>query len=74
MNKQFVMKMVQAKKLQYEAMREILPEGILKRVEHLEGELLELGKECFTALMDMPNGASSSSAGSKSVARKVTIE
>ena len=32
MNKQFVLKMLQAKHLQYEAMKEILPEGVLNRI------------------------------------------
>ena len=74
MNKQFMIKMIQAKKLQYEALMEILPEGMVKRVEHLEGELLELGKECFVALMDMPKDKSSNPSESKSGTRKVTIE
>lgn len=49
MNKQFIIKMMQAKQLQYEAFKEIMPEGIVKRIEKLENELIELARDCFAS-------------------------
>lgn len=51
MNKQFILKMLQAKHLQYEAMKEILPEGVLNRIKSIETELLDIVTEYFTRVV-----------------------
>lgn len=51
MNEQFVLKMLQAKHLQYEAMKEILPEGVLNRIKSIETELLDIVTEYFTSVV-----------------------
>jgi len=50
MNKQFVNKMLQAKQLQYEAFKEIMPEPMVKKIESLGNELVEIGKEYFMSV------------------------
>jgi adenylosuccinate lyase len=75
MNKQFVVKMLQAKHMGYEAMKEILPEGAMKRIEEIEKELVDIAKEYITTVMKAAGedaGAASSTSGNK--VRKVTID
>jgi hypothetical protein len=75
MNRQFVKKMVQAKRLEYQALKEIMPEKLAKRVAKLEGELLEFGKELvMTALSDLPKDEQTSGSEAKPRTRRVTIE
>lgn len=75
MNRQFVKKMLQAKQLEYQALKEIMPEKMAKRVTKVEGELMELGKEFFmTMLCDEPNDNQKSDSDAKPKTRKVTIE
>lgn len=75
MNRQFVRKMAQAKRLEYEALKEVLPEKVAKRVTKLEGELMDFGKEFFMAVLcdDQKDGTKSDSEA-KPKTRKVTIE
>lgn len=57
MNRQFVIKMMQAKQLQYEAFKEIMPEPMAKRIDHLESDLIDIGKEYFmSAVFNNENG------------------
>lgn len=74
MNKQFMVKMMQAKQLQYEALKEIMPEPMLNRVTKIEGELIDLGKELFTSAMCQSGKGSQNSDASETKIRKVTIE
>lgn len=75
MNRQFVKKMVQAKRLEYQALKEVMPEKMAKRVTKLEGELMELGKEfLMTMLSDEPKDNRKSDSDAKPKTRKVTIE
>lgn len=46
MNKEFVKKMIKAKRLEYEAIKEIMPDGLKNRVDSFE-------KEAFTLLKDL---------------------
>lgn len=46
MNREFIMKLMQAKKLEYEAFKEILPERIGNKIGDLEKELMDIAKEC----------------------------
>ncbi len=45
MNKQFIVKMMQAKQLQCEALKEIMPQKVVDRIEKLEMEFIDLTKE-----------------------------
>lgn len=45
MNEVFIKKMIQAKRLEYEALESILPESILPHYEVIEGELKAMMKE-----------------------------
>ncbi len=75
MNKQFVIKVLQAKQLQYEALKEIMPENIVNRIESLENELLAIGKEYFMkVVINLSNNKNKSTSETKASVRKVTIE
>jgi hypothetical protein len=76
MNKQFVKKMVQAKRLEYQALKEVMPECMAKRVTKLESELLDFGKEFVMTIMSdsEKNDSSDEASGSKQRTRKVPIE
>jgi hypothetical protein len=75
MNKQFMIKMMQAKQLEYEALKEILPESMVKRVEKLEGELVETAMELFVTMSKQTEtNINSSKKDANNKVRKVTIE
>ncbi len=75
MNKEFMMKMMQAKQIEYEALKEIMPEPMVKRIAKIENELIEFGKEYFMTVMCAEKKDNSEKAkDSQSKARKVTIE
>jgi hypothetical protein len=75
MNRQFVVKMMKAKQMEYQALKEIMPEAMVNRIEHLENELAETAKEYFMSMMnDTKKGSQESSDPSEQKVRKVTIE
>ncbi len=89
MNKQFVVKMMQAKQMEYQALKELIPECVVNRIENLENELVAIAKEYFMSLMNdttRDTGTSKKDAGiskentstskeaSDTKVRKVTIE
>lgn len=75
MNRQFVVKMMQAKQLEYEALKEIMPECMVNRIENLESEFVAIAKEYFMTVMnDTKKEAASSTKSSETKVRKVTIE
>lgn len=75
MNKQFVVKMMQAKKLQYEAFKEIMPEPMANRIIKLENEIFEIGKEYFmSGVYEASKNQQNESSETKAKTRKVTIE
>jgi len=79
MNKQFVAKMMQAKKMQYQEFKEIMPEPMAKRIASLENELVEIGKEYFmSASVEGESGHQEDDSKNDSKknfkAHKVTIE
>lgn len=45
MNKEFIKKMIKAETLKYEALKEILPEKVRKRVDDIEKEAFSLIKD-----------------------------
>jgi hypothetical protein len=45
MNKEFVRKMIMAEQLRYEAIKEILPDNIKKKVDKVEKEAFDLLKD-----------------------------
>lgn len=75
MNKQFMMKMLQAKQLEYEALKEIMPEPMVKKVAELEKDLVDFGKEYFMTVLcaDKKQEATSETKTNTKV-RKVTID
>jgi hypothetical protein len=75
MNKQFVVKMMQAKQMEYQALKEIMPECMVNRIENLENEFVTIAKEYFMSVMnDTSKSADSSTKASDTKVRKVTIE
>lgn len=75
MNKQFVVKMMQAKQMEYQALKEIMPESMVNRIEHLENEFVAIAKEYFMSMMnDTGKGTASTTKASDTKVRKVTIE
>lgn len=75
MNKEFMIKMMQAKKLEYEALKEVLPVPVVNRISSLEKELMDLGKEYFmTVVCSEKKESPAAEPEAKSKARKVTIE
>jgi hypothetical protein len=57
MNKEFVKKMIQAKQFEYEAIKEILPDNLRKKVDTMESDAIELMKEvAFDFLKDYVKG------------------
>ena len=46
MNKEFAKKMIKAKRLEYEAIKEVMPEGLKSRIDSFE-------KEAFTLIKDL---------------------
>jgi hypothetical protein len=75
MNKQFVVKMMQAKQMEYQALKEIMPECMVNRIENLENEFVVIAKEYFMSMMNgSSKGSDSSAKASDTKVRKVTIE
>ena len=75
MNKEFIIKILQVKQLQYEALKGVMPENILNRIENIENELLAIGKEYFMKVIINPsNNNNESTSETKANIRKVTIE
>lgn len=74
MNRQFVVKMLQAKQLEYQALKEIIPEPVVNRIEKLELELVEIAKEYFCTVMNGTDTKEQETTSEKTKTRKVTIE
>jgi hypothetical protein len=75
MNKQFVQKILQAKQLEYEALKEIMPEKIVNQLDALEDELLEYAREYFRAVVrNKANQEGETSPKTMQGIRKVTIQ
>lgn len=49
MNKEFMIKIMQAKKLEYEALKSVLPEKMSGRIEKVEKEIIEIAKDFAVA-------------------------
>lgn len=45
MNKEFIKKMIKAEALRYSAIKEILPEGLKKRVDNFEKDAISILKD-----------------------------
>lgn len=50
MNKTFVIKMLRAKQMEFDAFRELIPEGTAKKMVQFKNEAKELIKECAVEL------------------------
>jgi hypothetical protein len=51
MNKEFIVKIIKAKKLEYEAIKEILPKGIKVRMDNLEKDAVKVLKDVAIELI-----------------------
>lgn len=81
MNKEFVKKIIKAKRLEYEAILEIMPESMKTRVAKLEKETIELGKEIIWDLIkdeefmaDKKSGNSKNDENLKKNIKKVKVK
>lgn len=75
MNKQFIIKMLQAKQLEYEALKEIMPDKMILHLDNIKNEILDIGKEyIMTAVCNSSDKDQNTGAKSKSGIKKVTIE
>lgn len=52
MNKEFLKKIIKAKKLECEAIMEIIPDSVKKRVEKFEKEAIDLSKEIILEIIN----------------------
>ena len=52
MNKEFVKKMVKAKRLEYEAIKEIMPDSIKNRIECFEKDAFDLIKDIAIEIIE----------------------
>jgi hypothetical protein len=75
MKREFVIKMMKAKKLQYEALKEIMPEKMIHKIAELENEIIDIAKEYVMSEFTETKCKTDASeeAASKKV-HKVTIE
>lgn len=75
MNRQAVMKLMKAKRLEYEALKEMMPEKMAKCMKHLEDEIMEFAKEyLMTMICNTPGKDENAATDAKTGVRKVTIE
>ncbi|AJD30849.1 hypothetical protein AAGC94_00640 [Clostridium sporogenes] len=51
MNKNFIKKMIKAKKLEYEAVQELMPDGLKSRINNMEKEVFNLLKDLSLELL-----------------------
>ncbi|HIG0361764.1 hypothetical protein [Clostridium sporogenes] len=51
MNKNFIKKMIKAKKLEYEAVQELMPNGLKSRINNMEKEVFNLLKDLSLELL-----------------------
>jgi exoribonuclease R len=72
MKKEFLKKIIKAERLKYEAVKEILPEGARKRVDHLEKSAANLLKEVVFELMQEERESHKESAKEKT--KKVEVD
>lgn len=70
MNKEFIRKMIKAEKYKYEAIKEVMPDGLRKKAEQLEKDALSLLKDAAVEIMkDDPEEESS-----KKAIKKVDVD
>lgn len=75
MKREFVIKMLKAKKMEYEALKEIMPDKLLNKITELENELIDMAKEYMMSEFTEFKGQNKTSEGNKSKkVQKVTIE
>ncbi len=75
MNREFVKKMIQAKKLEYEALKEIMPEKLENRISGLEHDMMDIMKECvISGFTGYENNKNKSDEPTEKKIKKVNIE
>ncbi len=74
MNKQFMTKMLQAKQLEYEALKEIMPECIVKRVNKLREEIFEVAVDYFKTAYPNSDEAAAPEEATGSRVKKIIVE
>lgn len=75
MKREFAVKMIRAKKLEYEALKEILPEKVVNRMDKMEAEMIDIVKQCvMTGFSDHAAGKRESNEPGGKKTKKVNIE
>lgn len=74
MNKEFIKKMVKAEILRYEAIKEVLPEGLKIRVNELEKDMAGLMKELALDFMSDSMGMDCKKTEQGKSAKKVEVD
>ncbi len=72
MNKQFLLKLLQAKQMEYQAFKELVPPILAQRIDIFEKELTDLARE-FLAGADHPGTSGPETEEKGSRVRKVNI-
>lgn len=74
MNKEFIDKMKEAKKIEGEALRMILPENVRGHVEVIQQEMKVMLRECMTECAMSMNGQEKESEAARRKVNKVEID
>jgi hypothetical protein len=72
MNKTFMKKIIRAKMLEYEAIKEIMPGNLKKRITHLEKETLNIVKDIVLELISESDDEESNMKEDQASAKKAT--
>lgn len=75
MNKSFVKKIIKAKVLEYEAIKELIPKSIQNKMEFIENELVDTFKDiALEILMEEKTNNKETDLSDKRKAKKVSVE
>lgn len=72
MNKEFIKKIIKAEKLKYEAIKEILPDNLRKRMDSFEKDTLDILRDI--ALEIMEEEMKDKKQSSKKAAKKIKVD
>lgn len=74
MNSNVIAKLLQAKKLEYEALKELMPEKVLKQLQGIETALFEFIEEVVVSGMNTTAEKTASAEKTGTKTRKVVVE
>ena len=72
MIKEFMVKMIEAKKLECEALRSVMPKPVVEKMDQMEQELIEVVKECV--MDEWTQSSTKKETENTKKAHKVTID